>query len=82
MARGGGEHRAAAVDVRSGDRPLVDGPREMDPEAHEVADAREAGEEGPPGIRDRTGREDGQGRLREFLDVRRPKSHQVPVAIP
>ena len=42
MARGGAEHRAAAVDVRSGDCPLVDGPREMDPETHEVADAREA----------------------------------------
>src|SRR5467141_536503 len=76
------QHGAAAVDMRPRNRSLVDDACEMNPEADEVPDTRETRNKSAVCIGDTPCGQDRKGGLRDVLNVRRPDSHEVTMAVP
>src|SRR5207244_12403355 len=76
------QHGAAAVDMRPRNRSLVDDACEMNPEADEVPDTRETRNQSAVCIGDTPCGQDRKGGLRDVLNVRRPDSHEVTMAVP
>src|SRR5256885_7689898 len=76
------QHGTAAVDMRPRNRSLVDDACEMDPEADEVSDTRETRNKSAVCIGDTPCGQDRKGGLRDVLNVRRPDSHEVTMAVP
>src|SRR5438132_7675539 len=73
---------AAAVDVRTRNSSLVDHACEMNPEADEVPDPRETRNQSAVCIGDTPCGQDRKGGLCDVLNVRRPDSHEVTMAVP
>src|SRR5205807_3478331 len=76
------QHGTAAVDVRSRNSSLVDDACEMNPEADEVPDTRETRNQSAVCIGDTPCGQDRKGGLCDVLNVRRPDSHEVTMAVP
>src|SRR5437870_6205698 len=76
------QHGTAAVDMRPRNRSLVDDACEMNPEADEVPDTRETRNQSAVCIGDTPCGQDRKGGLRDFLNIGRPDSHEVTMAVP
>src|SRR5438034_6571187 len=76
------QHGTAAVDMRPRNRSLVDDACEMNPEADEVPDTRETRNQSTVRIGDTPCGQDRKGGLRDFLNIGRPDSHEVTMAVP
>src|SRR5207302_10287532 len=76
------QHGTAAVDMRPWNRSLVDDACEMNPEADEVPDTRETRNQSAVCIGDAPCGQDRKGGLCDVLNVRRPDSHEVTMAVP